>query len=389
MDLVSLFGNGQPKAGKAYVTLWYACPMGDADTGHKRWSTLVFVLVVGITAFAVLPVWDGLVEGVFEAAKWNQHLIFTSWWLKGPVLGVTWAGGIFFYWENLYGAARHAVSNRPKAGLYVLGATGIAALFLIQWFHGWGSPEVNVIVNTAIGALLIAGISIGLNRLSQKPPSAERVELAETKRKLADAQEALRKAQEPPPAKPQQAQPAAAAKAPAAKPPPPLPDPNKYYDAEAKQTLGQALKVMKEKLTEAEPALAALVYWERPGRRPGMPRDNPEAIVEKLRAVRNTIGFVIVMPRHEDYKEVALELAHVLEPITVYDPLQLVQTLSERVGAIYPFEPRPYQSDTRTTLVSQIISDIVAPAGPAAAKMQGWVSQSLTNINNMRRALEL
>lgn len=216
-----------------------------------------------------------------------------------------------------------------------------------------------------------------------------KTELESTRRQLAETQEALRKAQDPQAAKPQPAPPTSSPKPP---PRPPLPDPRKYYDAETKQALGKALKIMRVRLEEVEPALAPIISWERPNQR-GAFRGDPGAIYAKLQAALEAVGRVAGMPSDEDYKEIAPELAYVVNIEKLRPPWETMLDANRKVSVFYSlgrFDTRSTQSpDLTKETLAEAINKTVAPVGAAAGELRDWAVQTREHIEDMRRALSL
>ena len=116
--------------------------------------------------------WEPLVRAVFVAANWKLDPWLVSWEPRTIAFVVTWGGTGWFYRDELTLAGRALRKIKPGSALLALGAGCLFALFLIQWSRGWGSPEMNVLVNVAVGSVLIAGISIGLNGLKARTAAA-------------------------------------------------------------------------------------------------------------------------------------------------------------------------------------------------------------------------
>jgi hypothetical protein len=198
------FGNGQSsEVGSSPTYRDILASMAEGEREHRRWSTLVIVLLLAGTAAGLF--WVRLVTTVFTATGWKLDPWLLSWEPRGIVLTITWGGAAWFYRENLAGAGRFLWKNKPKATLLGLGGACLLALFLIQWFCGWASAEINVIMTTAIGALLIAGTAIGLKSLKQPPGSKvlapaiganETAREADLKKQLQEASNALRQKEE-------------------------------------------------------------------------------------------------------------------------------------------------------------------------------------------------
>lgn len=130
------------------------------------------MVVLFLVGNCVVFVWPPLITAVFKAGKWDLDPFLVSWEPRGIVLAVTWAGTVWFYRDDLKAYGSALWRRKPRAALLVLGALGLLALFLYQWFSIWGSPEMNVLLNVAIGAILIAGVSWGLNALKSNQTSA-------------------------------------------------------------------------------------------------------------------------------------------------------------------------------------------------------------------------
>lgn len=130
------------------------------------------MVVLFLVGNCVVFVWPPLITAVFKAGKWGLDPFLVSWEPRGIVLAITWAGTTWFYRDDLKAYGSALWRRKPRAALLVLGALGLLALFLYQWFSIWGSPEMNVLLNVAIGAILIAGVSWGLNALKPNQTSA-------------------------------------------------------------------------------------------------------------------------------------------------------------------------------------------------------------------------
>lgn len=127
---------------------------------------MIGLLLLG-TAAGVF--WPHAVTALFTATGWKLHPWFLSWESRGLVLALTWVCSGWFYRDSLLNAIRFLWRISPRSSVVAIGAIGLLTLFLIQWFHGWGSDEMNVVASTVIGALIIAGGSYWLNHLKPLP----------------------------------------------------------------------------------------------------------------------------------------------------------------------------------------------------------------------------